>query len=227
MFRRKGLLLLLVAFAAAGLVAISNQPVRTVTPTVQIFQQSRVDAARCIAMIQALSSWQALKNKLPPLDGTGASAVLQDDTGHPDAAEARLLLELHREGLTPCRKATLEKASGAPPAFVSLMAQAYAVLDESYLRLVTGEMSWGDYARAFNRWQVETARQVAEADALVRPPSASVPVSDEERRAAEEALQIWVAQQQLLNRQRQLLSAPNQPAARCQYYGLVLKCSMY
>jgi hypothetical protein len=78
-------------------------------------QKAAVDA--CVARIAQSDEYRALKDKLPPLDGSPPSMALQTDATTPTKEQSALLLAYHRDQLSPCRKVTVEGYAAAHPAF--------------------------------------------------------------------------------------------------------------
>jgi hypothetical protein len=118
-------------------------------------EKDRLDAAAthaiseinaCRAREEALPAYQALKDKLPPLDGAVPSPELQANKAKPEPEDVPLLLAFHRDGMMPCRKITLDNIAKVNPALAPPIVEAHAASDESYGRLVRREIGWGDFA---------------------------------------------------------------------------------
>ena len=105
----------------------------------------------CVAKLQAMPSYLALKDKLPP-NGTNVTISMDGLTNgkRPDPEEAAMLLQLHRDGYSPCRKIALDSQTRINPAFGPPLATLYAKMDAHYARLVKREISWGEYATGVN-----------------------------------------------------------------------------
>lgn len=101
----------------------------------------------CQAREETLPAYQALKNKLPPLDGSAPPAALEANEAKPTADEVPLLVAFHRDGIAPCRKITLDQVARVNPALVPPIVQAHMASRESYDRLVRREISWGEFAK--------------------------------------------------------------------------------
>jgi hypothetical protein len=66
------------------------------------------DATAARDRAAALPSYQALKDKIPPLDGSPSSMALQTNASKPNAEDVAALLEFHRDGLSPWRAVVLQ-----------------------------------------------------------------------------------------------------------------------
>jgi hypothetical protein len=94
----------------------------------------------------ALPSYQILKDKLAPLDGSSPSMALLANRDRPNPEEVVALLDFHRDGIAPWRAAMLQDLGKVHPALVAAAAETAADADREYARLVRGEISWGDAA---------------------------------------------------------------------------------
>ena len=136
--------LLLVSFLALGGCAAPAQPEGDRVKAAATQAMSEMSA--CRTREEAMPAYQALKDKLPPLDGSAPSPELEANTAKPTPEEAALLLEFHRDGITPCRKITLDNVAKVNPALLPPIVEAHTASKESYFRLVRREMSWGAFA---------------------------------------------------------------------------------
>lgn len=140
---RRSLLLLVSFFALVG----------CATPEQK--EDARLEAAAtravsemiaCRAREAALPAYQALKDRLPPLDGSAPSPNLQANKEKPAPQDVPLLVEFHRDGIAPCQKVTLDNITRVNPALAPTVVEAQVASEESYARLVRREIGWGDYA---------------------------------------------------------------------------------
>src|SRR5262249_48458346 len=104
------------------------------------------DALSCIAAAKDSEAYRAIKNKLPPTDGSAPSEVLLANATVPTDQEGQYLNSFHHQ-LGQCRQLVLQAAS-AQPSTVAAYAQLYADIDAAFARLVRREMTWGQYAQA-------------------------------------------------------------------------------
>lgn len=105
----------------------------------------------CGAKVKAMPSYLALKDKLPPYGSRDLAPMeLLTNSSKPNPEEAALLLELHRDGIAPCRKLALEVDAKISPALIPPLTALYTKTDAQYARLVKREISWGEYAAANN-----------------------------------------------------------------------------
>jgi predicted aspartyl protease len=104
------------------------------------------DALACTAAAKNSDDYRAIQNKLPPTDGSPASAELLADRSVPTDQEIAHLMGFHvRFG--QCRTLVL-KAASEHPASVAAYMQLYADIDDAFARLIRREMTWGQYAQA-------------------------------------------------------------------------------
>ena len=104
------------------------------------------DALSCIAKAKDSEAYRAIKNRLPPTDGSAPSEVLLANATVPTDQEVQYLNSFHHQ-LGQCRQLVLQAAS-AQPSTVAAYAQLYADIDAAFARLVRREMTWGQYAQA-------------------------------------------------------------------------------
>jgi len=122
-----------------------------------------VEMAQCSSRAEASDAFRQLRAKLPPTDGTSPSAALLANRTRPTDSEATLLVELHTNFITPCRKLVIERLSTINPAFAEVTVRNFADADGEYAKLVRGQESWGDYAEAFVRRREAFTRAFSEA----------------------------------------------------------------
>src|SRR5262245_493291 len=104
------------------------------------------DALSCIARAKDSEAYRAIRDRLPPTDGSAPSAALLANSQVPTDQDVQYLISFHHQ-LGQCRQLVLQAAS-AQPASVAAYAQLYADIDASFGRLVKKEMTWGQYAQA-------------------------------------------------------------------------------
>jgi len=104
------------------------------------------DALTCIAAAKDSQAYRAIKDKLPPTDGSAASAELLANNNVPTNQEVQSLISFHHQ-LGQCRQLVLQAAADQP-ATLTAYAQLYADIDAAFARLVRREMTWGQYAQA-------------------------------------------------------------------------------
>lgn len=110
--------------------------------------QALAEMNACRTREAALPAYQALKDKLPPLDGSAPSLELETNKARPTPEEVPLLRAFLNDGILPCRKITLDKMAKVNPALVPPIVEAQAASSERYDRLMRREIAWGDFAMA-------------------------------------------------------------------------------
>ena len=184
----------------------------------------------CTARVAVSAPYQALKEKLPdPVTWSPASLAQQANTAKPTPREIEYLFALHQDGIVPCRKAVLETTGRVHPSLVTALAESYVRTDAMYLRLVKGEISWGDFAQFRNQDRQNTTTKLSVVAAQIEGRLDQSNAAElAQRRAATAALQQWIYQQQLLNQQQQVLQRMSQPRmTNCSYVGGYLSCTTY
>jgi hypothetical protein len=78
-------------------------------------QATKADLIAARDRAAALPSYQALKDKLPPLDGSPPSMELLTNASKPNVEDSSALLEFHREGFSPWRAVTLQDFAKVVP----------------------------------------------------------------------------------------------------------------
>ena len=111
-------------------------------------KQALAEMNACRTREAALPSYQALRDKLPPLDGSAPSLELETNRARPTPEEVPLLRAFLRDGILPCRKITLDKMAKVNPALVPPIVEAQAASSERYDRLMRREIAWSDFAMA-------------------------------------------------------------------------------
>jgi hypothetical protein len=192
-------------------------------------QVMRADAIAARDRAAALPSYQVLKDKIPPLDGSSPSMGLQTNASKPDPEEVAALLEFHRDGLSPWRAVVLQDFAKIHPAYAAVAAETYATGDQQYARLVRREISWGEYATSST--QRATAMRVAllRVDQQIKTELNNAHAYEvQQRQAAAAALSNWAYQQQVLLQNQQAINAANRPRmTNCQYVGAYLNCTTF
>jgi hypothetical protein len=125
------------------------------------------DIDACWRRLENSDPYRALKTKLPPSNGAPPPMALLADQTKPTPADSALLLTLHQEYVTPCRRLALEGAGRIHPSFAAVMANAYAAADADFDRLVRREVSWGEYAQSVYRRREALGAAFGEASASV------------------------------------------------------------
>jgi hypothetical protein len=184
-------------------------------------------AARDRAVV--LPSYQLLKDKIPPLDGSSPSMGLQTNTSKPNPEEVAALLEFHRDGLSPWRAVVLQDFAKVHPAYAAVAAETYAAGDQQYARLVRREISWGEYATASAQRTTAMRAALVRVDQQIKAELNNAHAYEvQQRQAAAAALSNWALQQQVLLQNQQAINAANRPrTTNCQYVGAYLNCTTF
>jgi hypothetical protein len=195
----------------------------------EAMQATKADAIAARDRAATLPSYLALKDKIPPLDGSPPSMVLQTDTSKPNAEEVAALLEFHRDGLSPWRAVVLQDFAKVHPAYAAVAAETYATADQQYARLVRREISWGDYATSAAQRNTAMRGALMRVDQQIKTELNNAHAYEiQQRQAAAAALSNWAYQQQVLLQNQQAINAANRPrTTNCQYVGAYLNCTTF
>jgi len=137
--------------------------------------------------------------------------------------EVAQLLALQQDYLTPCRKIAVESAGKVDPSIVTILADSYAGADANYARVISHEITWGEFVTE-NQALVTQRRAalLAAGEALARALGKPSPQTTAARWQAEAALSHWLRRQQIL-----LQSRPHARLIQCHYDGPVLSCAPF
>ena len=108
------------------LAACTTQAEREVARMNQATTVALAEMAQCSARAEASEPFRRLRAKLPPVDGTLPSAALLADRSRPTEREAALLVELHTNFITPCRKVVIERLVTINLVFAEVTARNFA-----------------------------------------------------------------------------------------------------
>lgn len=141
-----------VAFVLLGLGGCTTQAQNEAARMKAAFAEGQPEINACADKVQTMQSYLALKNKLPPLSSNAmASMELLTNSSKPTSEESAMLVELHRDGLLPCRQLAVARMNRVNPALATPMTVFYAKNDASYARLVKREITWGEHATTVNQ----------------------------------------------------------------------------
>lgn len=185
--------------------------------------------ATCTARLEQSPPYQALKDKMVPLDGSAVNLSLQVNPAKATPEEVRDIYDLHQNYIMPCRKTALETASLISPALVSARAASYAAYDRLYVQLAATQISWGEFNRDFAAERVTTQARVRMAATQIEGDLKQAHTAEvQQRRMAADAFEQWAYQQQALNQQQQLVDRAYQPRiTTCNYIGVTLSCTTH
>lgn len=216
---------LLGALAMAGCAAAEQFEI------VRVRREARyVTAAQnaCFDTIKADPAFRALEGKIAWFSSQPPSAVLAN-TDKPTADDVQLLFA-RRTASQACRKQGLEAIDGVHPSFIGVLVDLYTGTDRLFLQLVTGQVSWGEYARR-NLQSTATANDRIRAlpGVIGRQVNTGNWYTHEtqERQRVSPLFPPWIAVQEQLEAQRQALAPATRPTiVRCQYVsGRTLQCA--
>jgi hypothetical protein len=220
------LALVVALFAVGGCATGAQQQAARMNEAAQVMV---ADANAARARATALPSYQALKDKLPPLDGSPPSMALLTDTSRPNSEEVVALLEFHRDGLSAWRAVMLQDFAKVHPAYAAVAAETYAAADQQYARLVRRETTWGEYATMSAQRTTALRGELTRVGQQIKSELANAHAYEiQQRQAAAAAFSQWAYQQQVLQQNQQAINAVNRPRmTNCQYVGTYLNCTTF
>jgi len=181
------------------LAACTTQAEREVARMNQATTVALAEMAQCSARAEASEPFRRLRAKLPPVDGTLPSAALLADRSRPTEREAALLVELHTNFITPCRKVVIERLVTINLVFAEVTARNFADADAEYAKLVQGQETWGDYAQAYVCRREAFTQAFSDAgDEINRTLVQSHVLERQRRQAAAAAISQWEQQQRVI-----------------------------
>ena len=123
---------------------------------------SRLDAERnaCQARMATSPEFRALQYRLQSTNGDKATP-----------AEAAQMVAYHQDYLRPCQEIDLEIAGRTHPALAPLYNAAAVKADANIEKLVTYQISWGEYVRNGRTIRIDLNGQLAAAKVALRLPS--------------------------------------------------------
>jgi len=183
----------------------------------------------CWSRARAQDAYVALSNKLSLKYSVPPTLAQRADTGKPTPEERQMLSDLHRDWLTPCRKAGIDGSVATLPAMHRTMMRYAEREDAVYAALVQGRMTWGDANTQLAAIRLETTNASYEivnqaAQNLRRQHADELERRAEAMRALGQALSDFADQRIEAERQRQQ-STPRQTI--CQNVGGFLSCTTY
>lgn len=224
--RLRTAVVLLGALATGGCAAAEQVEIVRIRREVRYVNDAR---NTCFDAVLADSAFRALDGKFTWSSDQSRQAVLAN-TDKPTADDVQLLFA-RRKASQACRKKGLEGMDGVHPSFVGALVDIYTGADMLFLQLVTGQVSWGEYAR-------RNIQATAAANDGVRtlPGVIGKQVNTgnwytyeaQERQRVSRLFPAWIAVQEQLDAQRQAL-APSAPSAvtRCRFVsGRTLQCNL-
>jgi hypothetical protein len=176
-------------------------------------------AEACWKKATSSDSYQVVKGKMAgPTERP--SMMMMTNSSKPTPAETAALVAYHGDQLTPCRKEIVSGLGGVHPALQSAVVAGYSEYDASYAQLVTGKMTWGDFAAAngqyWNHFEARWSEAVRQIDAGLQDAHR---YEVQQRQAAAAAMSQWAYQQQVI-------SAMNRPVTtNCHRMGAYTNCT--
>jgi len=179
--------------------------------------------ARAQDSYAALSNRLALKYEVPP------TLAQRSDTTKPTAEDRQALSDLHRDWLTPCRKAMIDGSVAILPALHRAMLRYAEREDAVYAALVQGRLTWGEANTQLVAIRLEMSHSMHEiasqaAQELRRQHADEIERRREAMMTLGKALSDFADQRIEAERQRQQ-STPRQTI--CQNVGGYLSCTTY
>lgn len=183
----------------------------------------------CWSRARAQDGYAALSNRLTLKHGVPPTLAQRTDGSKPTPEERQTLSDLHRDWLTPCRKAQIDGSVAILPALQRTMLRYAEREDAVYAALVQGRLTWGEANTQLAAIRVETTNAMYEVASQAAQDLSRQHAHEMERRAAAmvalgNAMVEFANQRIEAERQRQQ-SQPRQTI--CQNVGGFLSCTTY
>jgi hypothetical protein len=183
----------------------------------------------CWSRVRGQDGYVALSNRLALRYGVPPTLAQRSDTAKPTPEERQVLSDLHRDWLTPCRKAVVDGAIAMVSASHRPMMRYVEREDAIYAGLVQGRLTWGDANTQLAAIRLETDNAMYEVMGKAEQELRRLHAHEIERRreammALSKALSDFADQRIEAERQRQA-STPRQTI--CQNVGGFLSCTTY
>ena len=183
----------------------------------------------CWSRARAQDGYVALSNRLAFGYSVQPTLAQRSDTAKPTPEERRMLSDLHRDWLTPCRKAVIDGAIAMVSTSHRPMTRYADREDAVYAGLVQGRLTWGDANTQLAAIRLETDNAMYEVMSKANQELRRQHAHEMERRAAAmmalgQALSDFADQRIEAERQWQA-STPRQTI--CQNVGGFLSCTTY
>lgn len=169
-------LLLVVLLVSAGCAARGQQ----VYDRIQAAQRdglARMDA--CYREALAGPNFDLISDKLAP----DPDLALQSDRSIATPDEAAAIMALH-ESTKRCRAIWIAMGEQVSPTYAALLRQSFARGDANTARLVSGKITWGEWAMAQATEKADRAAKLTAERAAVYQGLATADAAEKERRAA-------------------------------------------
>lgn len=192
-------------------------------------ERANVAAGSCWSQARAQDGYAALSNRLTLKFDVPPTLTQRGDASKPTPEDRQMLSDLHRDWLTPCRKALIDGSVAILPALRRTMLRYAEREDAVYAALVQGRMTWGEANIQLTAIRLETTNAMDEIAGKAAQDLRRQHAHEVERRAAAmralgAALSEFADQRIEAERQRQQ-STPRQTI--CQNVGGYLSCTTY
>ncbi len=192
-------------------------------------ERASVATDSCWSRAQAQEGYAALSSRLSLRYSQPPTLAQRIDASKATPEDRRALSDLHRDWLTPCRKAMIDGAVAVLPALQRTMLRYAEREDEVYAGLVGGRLTWGEANTQLAAIRLDMTNAMHEIASQAAQDLRRQHTYELERRAAAmralaQALSDFADQRIEAERQRQA-STPRQTI--CQNVGGVLSCTTY
>jgi hypothetical protein len=134
-------------FLGIALLTIGGCASRTPPEAARVHGIAAADAPAidaCWRKVLTSPQHQALKEKMGD-HADSPTTAMKSSPAKATPQEAALLQALQQDYLAPCRRMALESAAKVHPAIVAILTDSYARADANTARLISREITWGEY----------------------------------------------------------------------------------
>jgi hypothetical protein len=151
------------------------------------------------------------------------------DKALPTKQEIAAVYKLHAD-IQPCRKIVLEGAAKTSAGHGAVLIGSFSASDKLWVEFASGHMTWGKFNSERQSIIQQSAQQQAEVNTRIASQLQNQhQVEIEQRQRAAAAMQQWAYQQQVLENQRQAITAQRDAAAtankiNCTFFSNMMSC---
>lgn len=134
-------------FAVIALLTVGGCAGKTPPEAARVHAIAATDAPAidaCWRKVLTSPQHQALKEKTGD-HADSPTAAMKSNPAKATPREAALLQSLQQDYFVPCRKMALESAAKVHPSIVAILTDSYARADANTARLVSRQITWGEY----------------------------------------------------------------------------------
>src|SRR2546423_1421171 len=184
----------------------------------QVMADARVASRECREAVLTKPDYVELKTKLfMSLDTSEIPSQYLTDRSFPTKKQTADLFKLYGD-LQACRKIMLDRVSTWHPFVIANMVELFVSTDKTRIEGISGKLSWGQYHQTMQDLVAQNKLRLTEDARTAANTQNQDQFAIEQHQRPAAAMQQWVYQQLLLNKNGQL------PVITCSYLGATATC---